>query len=46
VFFAWTQQRSGSSAFGDLDFDRDRSALFRDRPDNVFLVKVNYWVGR
>jgi hypothetical protein len=46
VFFAWTQQRSGSSRFGDFDFNRDRAALFRDRPDNVFLIKVNYWIGR
>ena len=46
VYFVWTQQRSGSRAVGDFDFDRERVALFRDRPDNVFLVKVNYWIGR
>lgn len=46
VFFAWTQQRFGSDGFGDFDFDRDRAALFRDKPDNVFVVKMNYWIGR
>jgi hypothetical protein len=46
LFFVWTQQRSGSDAFGDFDFRRDTRSLFGDRPDNVFLVKATYWVGR
>ena len=46
VYFAWTQQRAGASADGTLDFGRDQSALWRDPADNVFLVKVNYWLGR
>jgi hypothetical protein len=45
LFFVWTQERSGSDAFGDFDFNRDRSALFRDRPINVFQVKASYWLG-
>ncbi len=32
--------------FGDLNFRRDYRSLFGDRPDNVFLVKATYWVGR
>ena len=46
MFFVWTQQRSGSDAFGDFDFRRDTRSLFGDRPDNVFLVKATYWIGR
>jgi hypothetical protein len=46
LFFVWTQQRSGSDAFGDFDIRRDTRSLFGDRPDNVFLVKATYWVGR
>jgi hypothetical protein len=46
VYFAWTQQRSGLGTQGVLDFSRDESALWRDPADNVFLVKVNYWLGR
>jgi hypothetical protein len=46
MFFVWTQQRSGSDRFGDLDFGRDARALLGDRPDNVFLVKATYWLGR
>lgn len=46
VFFVWTQQREGFDAFGDFQFGRDRSALFRDRPTNIFQVKATYWLGR
>ena len=45
IFFAWTQERSGASADGSLDFARDRSALFRDPAHNVFVVKMNWWIG-
>jgi hypothetical protein len=46
LFFVWTQERDGSAEFGDFDFGRDRSALFRDRPTNIFQVKATYWLGR
>jgi hypothetical protein len=29
---------------GDFDFGRDRQALFRARPDNVFVLKASYWL--
>lgn len=45
LFVVWSQQRSGSDAFGDFDFGRERSALLRDRPVNVFQVKASYWLG-
>ncbi len=46
LFFVWTQQREGSDDFGNFEFGRDRSALFRDRPTNIFQVKATYWLGR
>ena len=46
LFFVWTQQRSGFSPFGDYDISRDTRAMLADRPDNVFLVKATYWLGR
>ena len=46
LFLVWTQQRAGSSVFGDTDFSRDARAMLADRPDNVFLVKATYWIGR
>ena len=46
LFFVWTQQRSGFSPDGNYEFSRDARALLADRPDNVFLVKATYWLGR
>jgi hypothetical protein len=46
LFFVWTQQRAGDDQFGDLQLRRDARAMLGDRPDNVFLVKATYWLGR
>jgi hypothetical protein len=47
VFYvAWTQSRFMQRAHGDLDFSRDREALFATRPDNIFLVKASLWIPR
>ncbi|HEY3133827.1 MAG TPA: DUF5916 domain-containing protein [Gemmatimonadaceae bacterium] len=46
VFFVWTQSRTGSDPNGNFDFRSQQRAIFRDRPTNVFQVKVNYWIGR
>jgi hypothetical protein len=45
LFLVWNQIRSDQVAVGDFDFNRDRQALFRAHPDNVFLVKLNYYIG-
>jgi hypothetical protein len=46
VYVAWTQSRFANAAFGDFDFERDRTALMAARPDNIFLVKASWWVNR
>jgi Domain of unknown function (DUF5916) len=46
VFFVWTQNRTGSDTNGNFDFAKQQTEIFRDRPTNVFQVKVNYWLGR
>jgi hypothetical protein len=46
LYAAWTQSRLGDSAFGDLSFPRDRIALLAARPDNIFLVKISWWLPR
>jgi Domain of unknown function (DUF5916) len=46
VFVVWTQQRTDQSVLGNFDLTRDREALFAAHPDNIFLVKVAYWLGR
>jgi hypothetical protein len=45
LFFVWTQSRSQSAPVGDLDFGRDLQALWDLASDNIFLVKINYWLG-
>jgi hypothetical protein len=31
--------------FGDFDFERDGRKLFAIRPDNIFVVKMSYWLA-
>jgi len=47
LFIVWTQSRSGYVPYdAGFDLERDfRRELFRDRPTNVLLVKLNYWVS-
>ena len=47
LFVVWTQSRSGYVPYdAGFDLQRDfRRELFRDRPTNVLLVKLNYWVS-
>ncbi|HET7228371.1 MAG TPA: DUF5916 domain-containing protein [Longimicrobium sp.] len=46
LFLVWQQERAGAEGFGDFDFSRDANAIFRQRPDNVFVIKASYWIGR
>jgi hypothetical protein len=45
IFLVWTQSRSNSAPVGDMDFSRDMRSLFEGPADNIFLVKINYWIG-
>ncbi len=45
LYLVWTQDRNDSAPFGDFDMGRDGSAMLRAPADNIFLVKVNYWLG-
>jgi len=47
LFLVWT--RTGSSdteGKGSLDFSKDLDALFGAKSDNIFLVKMNFWLNR
>ncbi|HST60493.1 MAG TPA: DUF5916 domain-containing protein [Longimicrobium sp.] len=46
LFFVWQQQRAGGELYGDFDFSRDAGAIFKQRPDNIFVIKASYWIGR
>ncbi len=56
LFLVWQQSRSqrieasdydeaGAARIGDFDFAGESADLFRIRPDNIFQVKVNYWLN-
>ena len=47
LFVVWTQGRDQSDRdVGTFDASRDYRNLFAARPDNVFLIKAAYWLGR
>jgi hypothetical protein len=52
VFLVWQQRRAGElecddvqCGRGNFDVRRDVRALFDPRPDNVFMIKMNYWLN-
>jgi hypothetical protein len=45
LFVAWQQTRSDFEEIGDFGFRRDQRALWSARPDNVLVVKLNYWLN-
>jgi hypothetical protein len=45
LFLVWTRQSATSLNAGNLELSRDASALFEGPASNIFLVKVNYWLG-
>jgi hypothetical protein len=45
LFVAWQQTREGLGTTGDFEWGRDPGALFDARPDNILVVKVNYWLN-
>jgi len=45
LFLVWTRSGESSLGRGRIDFGDDASALFRGPSQNIFLIKVNYWLG-
>jgi len=49
LYLAWQQNRSDFATLGEdigrLRLSRDREALFDAAPDNVFVIKVSYWLN-
>ena len=46
IFLVWTQERNGYDPTGRFNFRDQSRELLSDRPVNIFLLKVNYWIGR
>jgi hypothetical protein len=45
LYFVWTQNRQADSPSGALDVSRDIQRLRSADPENIFLVKLSYWIG-
>ena len=45
LYLAWQQDRRDLDSVGDFDFARDQTALFSAQPDNIFVLKVSYWLN-
>jgi len=45
LFLVWQQNRRERLDDGSFDLGNDFSALRSIEPDNIFIVKVNYWLG-
>ena len=45
MYFAWQQTRSDFRPTGEFEFRRNVESVFDPRPDNIFLVKVSYWLN-
>jgi len=46
LFFVWQQSRSGAIGSGEFDFNRDFDALWNVPPQNVFVIKGTWWIGK
>ncbi len=43
IYLVWGQDRSGSDSFYTSKFGQNTEQLFSYTPNNVFMVKLNYW---
>ncbi|HXV86344.1 MAG TPA: DUF5916 domain-containing protein [Gemmatimonadales bacterium] len=45
LFLVWTRSSASELARGNIALGQDARALFRGPAENIFLVKLNYWLG-
>jgi hypothetical protein len=45
LFFVWTQSRFDFEGTGNFDFHRSFNRLIDAKADNIFMVKLTYWLG-
>ncbi|WP_456424603.1 DUF5916 domain-containing protein [Rhodocaloribacter sp.] len=46
LFLVWTQNRADFENTGAFDFSRSVSRIFNAKADNIFMVKLTYWLSR
>jgi hypothetical protein len=43
LYLVWSQDLTAEDEYGDFSLKRDIRDLFQATPDNVYLIKLNYW---
>lgn len=43
IYLVWTHEKANYDSPGEFEFGRDVRSLFRERPDNVYAIKIAYW---
>jgi hypothetical protein len=43
LYLVWTHNRTGMENMSDINIGESFSNLFKIYPDNIFLIKFNYW---
>jgi hypothetical protein len=46
LFFVWTQSRYDNQEIGNFEFRRSFNRLIDAKSDNIFMIKLTYWLGR
>ena len=44
LYFVWTQNRQDQEPTGEFNFGHSMTSLFDLRADNIFLIKLSYWL--
>jgi len=44
LYLVWTQTREDVESYGSFRFGRSVNHLFSVKPDNIFMLKISYWL--
>jgi len=45
IYFVWTQTRSEAEEIGDFKFEESITRMVAAEPDNIFMIKITYWLN-
>jgi hypothetical protein len=45
IYFVWTQTRSEAEEIGEFKFEESMTKMVAAEPDNIFMIKVTYWLN-
>jgi hypothetical protein len=44
LYLVWTQSREDVTPTGEFEFSNSMNNLMSVQPDNIFMVKITYWL--